>query len=305
MKFNWLFFFVLLVGNSFAQKEFDKDSIWEKGGMITINFSQSALSNWSSGGQSSLSELNQVNLYFNYSKGDKSWENTLDMAYGIQRKSLDKAFKTDDKIDFASKYGYHAFDHIDYTGLFSFKTQFASGYNQSISNKISDFFAPAYLGTSVGLDYKPSDDFTFLLAPFSNKTTIVTIQSLADQGAFGVKKAEINNEGKIISPGQKIRSQFGGYIKILYKKDIMENVSVQTKLDLFSDYLKNPQNIDVYWDVLLNFKINKFLSANLTSTLIYDDDVKIISIDKQGDKKLVGPRIQFKEVLAIGVSYKL
>ena len=140
MKYNLFSFFVLFVSYSFAQQEIKKDSIWEKGGMITINFSQSALSNWSSGGQSSLSELNQVNLFLNYSKGKKSWENSLDMAYGIQRKSLDKAFKTDDKIDFASKYGYHAFDHIDYTGLFSFKTQFASGYNQTNSNKLDEIF---------------------------------------------------------------------------------------------------------------------------------------------------------------------
>ena len=306
MRFNsCIIFFLLITLNLFGQQKSTSDKLWIKGGLITINFSQSALSNWSSGGQSSLSELNQINLFLNYSNKKHSWDNTLDLAYGLQRKSSEKSFKTDDKIDYASKYGYRAFDHVNYSGLFTFKTQFASGFNQNSANKISDFLAPAYLGAALGLDYNPSDDFTVLIAPFSNKTTIVNIQTLANEGSYGVKKAETDSYGKIIKPGNKIRSQFGGYFKFMMRKTILENVAFQTKIDLFSDYLKKPQNIDIYWDILFNFKINNFISASISSSLIYDDDIKITKYNSNGVKEITGPKIQFKEILAIGISYKL
>ena len=87
----------------------------------------------------------------------------------------------------------------------------------------------------------------------------------------------------------------------------MENISIQTNLDLFSNYLHNPGNIDVNWEVLLSMKVNKFFSATISTDMIYDDDIKIAE-DKNhngiidiGEK---GPRLQFKEVLAVGIAYK-
>jgi hypothetical protein len=300
-----LIIFTLIANFAYTQIENDSVKVWQKGGMLSINFSQTALSNWSSGGQSSFSQLNQLSLFLNYEKEKVSWNNNLFLAYGLQRRDNDKAYKTDDKIDFSSKYGYRAFDHVNYSGILSFKTQFAPGYNNNSSNKISDFLAPAYIGLSLGLDYMPNDDFTVLLAPISNKNTYVNIQELADIGAFGVKKAILDQNGNILQKGHQFRAQLGGYFKMLIRKNIMENVVVQNQLDLFSDYLDNPGNIDIYWDVLVNFKINKFLAASVSSSLIYDDDIKILTSRKDGTKEFVGPRIQFKEILALGISYKM
>jgi len=112
---------------------------------------------------------------------------------------------------------------------------------------------------------------------------------LSDSGAFGVER------------GKKTRAEFGGYLRMSYKVDLMKNVTLQTKADFFSNYLHNPQNIDVNWEVLLSMKVNKFISATLATTLIYDDDVKIASSSDPTD---VGPRTQFKEILGIGFSYK-
>ena len=83
----------------------------------------------------------------------------------------------------------------------------------------------------------------------------------------------------------------------------MENVVFQTKLDLFSNYLNKPQNIDVSWETLLSMKVNKFISATLSTHLLYDDDIKIaVDTDDDGVTDKTGPRIQFKEVLAVGFS---
>ncbi len=173
------------------------------------------------------------------------------------------------------------------------------------STKISDLLAPAYLLGAVGLDYKPSDKFTAFVAPVTAKTTFVNDQVLADAGAFGVEKAVYDTAGNLLTAGKNIRTEFGGYIRLFYKVDVMKNVSLQTKLDLFSNYLENPQNIDVSWEVLISMKVNKYISATITTHLLYDDDTDI-SIDNNNDGIIdrIGPRTQFKEVLGVGFSYK-
>lgn len=155
------------------------------------------------------------------------------------------------------------------------------------------------------MDYKLSDKFSAFIAPATSKFTFVSDQFLADAGAFGVDPARYDSSGIRLIAGKNIRAEFGGYIRIMYKKDIMKNVSVQTKLELFSNYLKNPQNIDVNWENLISMKVNKFISATINTQLIYDDDTKI-AIDKNNDGIIdeKGPRIQFKEVLGAGFSYK-
>ena len=88
-------------------------------------------------------------------------------------------------------------------------------------------------------------------------------------------------------------------MKVALKKDIMENVSLQTKADFFSNYANNPQNVDVNWEMLIAMKVNKYITANLSTHLIYDDDVNIASEDGS-----IGPRTQFKEVFGVGFAYK-
>jgi hypothetical protein len=176
----------------------------------------------------------------------------------------------------------------------NFKTQLANGYNYpNDSDKISGFMAPGYLLGAIGLDYKPNDNFAVFLAPLTLKVTFVTDDTLAAAGAFGV------------DPGDHFKNEFGGYLRAFLKKDVMENITFQTKLDLFSNYLHNPQNIDVSWECLLSMKVNKFISATLSTHLVYDDDVDI-AVDNNDDDvpDEYGPRVQFKEVLAVGFSVK-
>jgi len=138
------------------------------------------------------------------------------------------------------------------------------------------------------MEYKKDDSFFVILAPISGKVTIVTNDSLSNVGSFGVE------------PGNKSRSEFGGTIKIGVNKDLMENVNFSSTLDLFSNYFNNPQNIDISWKALLNMKINKYLSANISTHLMYDND--IASVDTDGNPG--GPKVQFKEILGVGFSYK-
>jgi len=267
---------------------------WKKGGVINFTTSQTSLTNWAAGGQSSIALSGLVSLFAHNKMARSLWENYLDLGYGSLKQGKKDWWKTDDKIDFTSKYGYNLSKNLYLAGLVNFKTQMAQGYNYpNDSVMISGFMAPGYLLGALGLDYVPGDNFTVFIAPLTTKMTFVTDEVLSEEGKFGV------------DPGNNVLSEFGGYARITAKADLMENIAIQTKLDLFTNYLRNPENIDVSWEVLLNMKINEFFAATLTTHLLYDDDVDIeIDNNNDGVTDEAGPRIQFKEVLAVGFSLK-
>ena len=287
-----------------------KDTIdgWDKGGVFATNLTQTSLSNWSAGGQSSFAITGNISLHAIETTGGGLWENNLSIAYGVLKQGDTKAWwKTDDKLDFTSKYGKKAFGNWYYAELVNFKSQFTPGYTYpNDSLKISDILSPGYLIVALGLENKPSKEFGVFLAPITLKMTMVQDQNLADAGAFGVEKAVYNDTtGVKISDGKNLRSELGGYIRLFYLKDIMENVALETKLDLFSNFVDNPENIDVSWEVLINMKVNKFISASISAHLVYDHDILIgIDSDDDGAVDSYAPRTQFKEVLAIGLSYQ-
>jgi hypothetical protein len=262
--------------------------------MFMLNLGQTSLTNWSAGGENSFTINSLFNYFAKYKRGNFTWDNTFDLGYGILAQGSDTR-KTDDKIDFSTKVGRRASKNWYYSGLFNFRSQFSEGYDYpNDSVKISDLFAPAYMVTAIGMDYKPNNSFTAFLAPVTSKITLVADQDLADAGSFGVDPAEIVN-GVKMKDGKNFRHEFGGYIQIGYQKEIMTNVNLSSRIDFFSNYLHNPGNIDINWQLLLAMKINKYISASLSTQLIYDDDVEI-------DGK--GPKTQFKEILGIGFAYK-
>jgi len=285
---------------------------WKKGGVIGFSLAQTSLKNWAAGGQNSFAVKGLFSVFANYKRDKTVWDNSLDMGYGLlkQGKSSDY-MKTDDKFDFLSKYGRKAFDHIFYAALFNFKTQMTVGKDYAKDTaKISNFLAPAYIIGAIGLDCKPNSYFSAFVAPLTSKITLVNDQDLANAGAFGVKPATYDNVGRLLQKGEKSRSEFGGYIRLIYtrndfKNEILKNVSFTTKVDFFSNYLHNPQNIDISWETMLALQVNKYITVNINTHLIYDDDIAI-AIDNNGDGIIdeSGPRIQFKEMLGVGLTYK-
>jgi len=278
-----------------AQESPKADTAWKFGGTTSLNLSQLSLTNWAAGGDNSLSGNALVNLSANYAKDNTSWENKLVLGFGLIKQGDDPTRKSDDQIDLASKLGIKASDKWFYTGLLGFKTQFAQGYDNPGEEdrvKISSFMSPGYLSFSLGMDYKPSEAFSLLLSPLSSKFTFVLDEDLSEAGAFG------------LDPGQKTRAEVGAYIKMAFKQEILKNVTLDTKVDLFSNYLENPQNVDVNWDLLLSFKVNEYLSASLITQLIYDYDIKF-GTDTTGDgvPDTFSDRVQFKELFGLGLTY--
>ena len=277
----------------------DTDTSWKSKYEASLGFSQTSFTNWSAGGENALALNGMLNIYKLYAKDNLFWTNYLGLAYGVNFQQTEpKMRKTNDKINLLSKAGFKAWKKWDYAGLFEFKSQFDQGFNYpNDSVYISKFMAPAYFQLSLGLNYKPVDYFAVFISPVGARLTVVNDSKLTNA---------IDENGKLIGAfgvigDNKTLWQVGGSVNVVFKKDIMKNVNLLSKLDLFSDYRHNPQNIIVGWENNLLMKVNKYISLAFTSMLIYDDNIN--STDKEGNTH--GPKTQFRETFAIGFAYSI
>lgn len=283
---------------------FSQDTIrvgnWIMMGKVSMNFSQSYFSNWLAGGTSNLTAIGKYTMTANYKKDRHAWNNWIDLALGYSLFLDVDPLKTEDKIEYITSYEYQLRKNWYFTVLGKFASQFAKGYDYSVdsTNYISKFMAPAFIDIGPGITYQPEDWFMVYLSPATPAWIVVDDQKLADEGAFGLTPAVYDTDGTLISHAKKVKSMFGAKLMMVLSYEIVENVKVGTKLELFSDYLNNPQNIDVNWQVLIGLKVNNWLNVDLQTTLLYDDDIMIT--DKNGN---TGPRTQFREILMISIGY--
>lgn len=262
-----------------------RDTTWKKGGTTSINLNQVSLSNWAAGGENAIGFNFQLIYFANYKKQRHLWNNQLEMDYGLNKTKTDGTKKTNDKLYLSSIYGYELRKNLYLSGLMSFQSQFAKGYDYSFDPElyISRFMSPGYLMVGGGLTWTPKPWFTATFAPATWRGTFVSSKILSDQGQFGV------------TPGKHLLSEFGANLRMEARYEFLKNMTIFSRLSFFSNYLKDPQNIDIKWDVQLNMAINRWFAATITTNLIYDNDTKILQ--KDGTK---GPRVQFKEALGVG-----
>jgi len=280
---------------------------WKVKNEISLTFSQVSLSNWVAGGENTISGNGHYGFSSSYKKGHNSWDNTFDIAYGQTRQGSSKNLKNDDRIDISSKFGRKASKKWFYSVLATFKTQMFPGYNYpNDSTIISDWLAPGYLGLSVGMDYKPSDILSIFLSPVSGRLTVVQRQDLANEGSYGVKGAQYDINGNLIKKGENYRYEAGGLIRIqLIQNIIKEKIIWTSKLELFSNYVKTAQNIDVNWENTVEAKLNSWLTARFFVQGIYDDNARIgTDTNNDGIKDKFTPNIQLKELFGLGIGIK-
>lgn len=285
MKKYLIFCFIFIIP-WWLQAQPGSNPYWERNGSASLNLSQASFSSWSAGGESALG-LDVMGIYnANFKKEPHILNNRLELAYGLNRTSSNGTRKTNDKIYLSSTYGYQLGKTFYLSGLLTFQTQFTNGFNYEVSGDtaISKFMAPGYLLIGTGITWTPTSYFTATLTPATWQGTFVSNKQLSDEGAFGVKK------------GKHLFSEFGANLKMEVTYEFLTNMNIYTRLVFYSNYLHQPQNMDVHWDILLNMKINKWFSTNFTANLIYDNDIKTTT--KNG---ATGPRVQFKELLGVGL----
>jgi len=271
---------------------------WQRSGIFNINMTQVNLTNWAAGGFSSVSGIAMFNGTADWKKDRKAWDNSLILAFGGQHiHNGSGPQKTDDRIELNSKYGYELKKSLYLAGVFQFRSQFTEGFNAD-GDRISNFLAPGYALLGVGLDYRPSENFTVFFSPLTARMIIMNDKTLfggstdPDLRVYGVKN------------GSTTELEVGGYVRMQFKRELAKNITFLTRGDLFSNYLRNPQNIDVTWETLWTFKVNEWFAATLNTVLIYDHDTNLPKVNPEG-LPYTGPATQFKQTLGIGLSFKL
>jgi len=263
--------------------------VWRTGGIYSLNLSQGSLSNWAAGGEDfSLALSSLLNLYSFYKKEKNSWDNTFDFNIGYVKTTSLGSRKNDDRFDLLSKYGHNISDKVSASVPFNLRSQFLKGYTYSDNVKTfsSAFMSPGYVLLSVGFDYKPNKDLSIFFSPVTARWVIVRDTALSNKGLYGV------------TPGRKSNFEFGAFTSISYFKEISKTLSYKSRLDLFSNYRHNPQNVDLYMTNALNVSISKILTATWGLDLIYDDDAKLFGKNRNS------PRLQVRSLVGIGLLVK-
>ncbi|MBK8493908.1 MAG: DUF3078 domain-containing protein [Chitinophagaceae bacterium] len=263
---------------------------WKLGGLVNVNINQGTLTNWSAGGDQFSFSLNAfLNVFAFYKKNKSSWDNNLDLGYGIVNTTSLGSRKASDRIDLLSKYGYAISPKWNAAALFNLRTQFANGYAYSKTAAgadtaviISKTFAPAFVLLSLGFDYKPNENFSLFLSPLTERWVIVTDDSIAP--LFGVV------------PGKNSKNELGAFVSANYTKKLGANFVYKSKLDLFSNYKQKPQNIDIFWTNALTAKLTKYINFSFQLDMIYDDDTKNVKPTK-------GPAPQWLQLMGIGIAW--
>jgi len=266
---------------------------WKLEGYGSVGFTQTSLSNWAKGGESSLAGLAIGKYKANYSKPKLKWENSAEVRYGINQTKSKGFQKNDDKFELQSRLGLSAFKKWYYSTEADFKTQMAPGYKYpDMKNPISAFMSPGYLTFSIGLDYKPNANFSLFISPISSKATFVKDTARIKPTNYGLQ------------PGTKNLWEPGLIIKSNWKKKLAENINYDTKTELFNNYLYPFRKFSFDWEQTLTMQVNHYINVMIMSELIYDYNVKFPVYDDAGKVIDRNPRWQFKELFNIGFTYK-
>ena len=296
---------------------------WNTGGSFNATFQQVSLQNWAGGGRNSLSVGAIASVFMVYDDTvRRRWENNVELNYGIGRiggKEL-PFLKTNDNILLVSRYGRKLAPHYYLSTLLDVRSQITQGFryeqvNDSVqtATQISEFMSPGFFVASLGVTYSPTrkqlllkrkkdgkeeldddedkekkqkrrDYLAVTLSPFSGKFTFVLNDELAALDLYG-------------TDGKNARAEIGSSLTVILRKNLFENISVSSNLNLFSAY-QQPQNIDVNFETLLMLKVNKFIAANVSLQLIYDDDINVEREDGS-----IGPALQVQNAVNVGLSY--
>ena len=279
---------------------------WTKSGKITLLINQSAFSNWQAGGDNNFAGNINLNYDINYIKGDWTLDNKILASYGLTNTKDNGTRKTDDRLELNSILGKKLKGNWSASFFMNLRTQFTDGFvyeddyldqNPGADNEdfpTSGFFKPAYWSFGPGLLWKKSDNLYVNTSPLTARFTFVTSEIFTyndddPDNVFYESSNVVETFG--VAPGDSSLFEFGLNIRAYYKLDVMKNISVENILNLYSNYIDKPQNVDIDYTMNLVMKINDVFSTNLTFQTIYDDNAF------QG--------FQIREVFGLGVNVNL
>ncbi len=285
-----------------AKKIDVKPQYWKFLSEASFIFNQAVISNWVKGGESNVSTLLDITGTASYNDRDKKvvWDNIGRIKFGLITSAGNGIRKNTDEIDITSNFKHKAFGKFDFSATMIFKSQLAYGYNYpNDSVVVSKFFNPASLTLGLGIAYKPNKNTSINFAPLSYKGTFVPDTAMIDQTKHG------------LLANQRSKHEPGMSMQINHKTKLFENINLVNNVRLFTNYIHNPLNIDIDWELIATAKLNWFTDLRLNTHLIYDDDT-LIPVKDDNDEQVLNPdgspkkvpMIQFKEMIGISVIFR-
>ncbi len=297
------FSFILSVSAQTAKPQKKKaKSHWKSGGTASLSFMQGGARNAAFGGEKfSVSFSGQLYLWANRKVGLNNWENQIDLGYALTNAHTSGLRKSDDKFDFVTKFTHKYWKKSGIGVWGNVRGQMTNGYDftESPKQRISGFFAPAYVTAAVGLNYMPWKNFS-LFAGAANRWIIVTNSPYSYSYQGGVKpdgSAERSLAEKYgVDPERRVRFDIGPFVSASLKKELCKNLTYRGRADFLSDLVHGePTNIDIYWSNYFSLKVNKWLQVQYNFDFTYDDDVEMFGPNKRS------PAAQLKSVFGVGI----
>ncbi|NTV83536.1 MAG: DUF3078 domain-containing protein [Bacteroidales bacterium] len=310
MKKSLLFLIMMLPVLVWSQDPVQKPWVWT--GITGLNLNQASFSNWTAGGVNSVAFSALGKFSANYTKEKFTWNNNLNLLYGMVKNQDETMKKSDDNIELISVAGHDLSKNWAVTGYMSFRSMFSNGYDKDNDTiRISKFMSPGYLTLSPGFRFKPNDYFYVIISPATAKFTFVTDQTLADQGSFGVTPAEKDTNGVIIKEGENMLLYLGPFVEAYFKKEVAKGLIYETRFKVLYTFL-NRENLEAYdadvsWENFVNYSIAKYFSVSLFLHFVYlpgQPTIKFDNFDGVAVPKAYPNRqIQIKETIGIGITY--
>jgi hypothetical protein len=283
------------------QKIMVKSQYWKLRSEAAFVLTQSAVSNWVKGGENNISTVMDITGYADYNNKPLklSSNNFARIKFGYIASGDYGVRKNIDLLETNSKLNHKAFGKFDFSGILLFKTQIAKGFNYpNDSVTVSKFMNPAILTIGLGLDYKPNKNTSLNFSPLSYKGTFVPDTLHIDQTLYGIA----GNRRSLNEPGMSFM--------ITHEFKPIKTVAITNRLQLFTNYVHNPLNIDVDWEMIAVVNLNWFTDVRFNTHLIFDDDARTVVLENKkpvlrpdGSQKKTA-RIQFKELLGFSLVFR-
>lgn len=268
-----------------------------------INANQAYFSDsWRGGGENSLALGAYIFANIRFQKNNWYWGTYLNTQYGMMKyfKPGTKLRKTTDMFQLSTKAEYKFAKSWRAFASARFETQYQPGYTfrtvtpadpnekpyEVIDSKLSNFMAPGYTYQDLGIEFKPVEYFYVNLGLVSLRQTYVmdTTIALSDNNSDGIP----DRYG--VDMGKRFRNQFGFSGEMAFDKNLHKNINLKFKYRFFKDYdFVSPFNMVQRFDVIFSAKITKFISTNLTYTMLFDRDQDV--------------RVQHAQGLTVGFKY--
>ncbi|MBN1132958.1 MAG: DUF3078 domain-containing protein [Bacteroidales bacterium] len=275
---------------------------WDYELSSTFALNQTYLSNWSSGGENSLSSMLDIIGTSKYTNKENKteWTSSGRLKFGTIITEEHGLRTNTDMFELNSQWNRIIRKKIDLSATFYMKSQIARGYNYpNDSVVISKFLNPGTMTIGLGMEFKPFKNTSFNFSPLSYKNTFVLDTANIEQTKHG------------IAGDKRSRQEMGAQLLFRNKLTLLEDLNINNSLRLFSSYLNKPQNIDVDWEIYLDKKISWYFSVRLNLHLIYDDDIRFTVLDEDNQPVYLpdgtirkAPKMQFKEFLGLTLLFK-